>query len=178
MNYNHKVVSIEYLPYREKVYDIEVDEYHNFALDSGVFVHNSRIFGITFNPRYVKIIAACNYGENYHSARELDAALAARFSIFRKKGYDEKDVHSFIRYLEREDEAGKNANGIIVKYFKNIIDTKGVQAAVDIIKQVESEEIEIGVPSTRAFTTMSRDIAYVIRSDVVPYYLTPMKRIS
>lgn len=164
VNYNHKVVSIEYLPYREKVYDIEVDEYHNFALDSGVFVHNSRIFGITFNPRYVKIIAACNYGENYHSARELDAALAARFSIFRKKGYDEKDVHSFIRYLEREDEAGKNANGIIVKYFKNIIDTKGVQAAVDIIKQVESEEIEIGVPSTRAFTTMSRDIANMANS--------------
>lgn len=38
--HNHKIVSIE-LCGSEDVYDIEVDEYHNFALSSGVFVHNS-----------------------------------------------------------------------------------------------------------------------------------------
>lgn len=40
-NYNHRVVSIERLEERMEVYDIEVPNTHNFALASGVFVHNS-----------------------------------------------------------------------------------------------------------------------------------------
>ncbi|MFH1347672.1 MAG: DNA topoisomerase (ATP-hydrolyzing) subunit B [Candidatus Margulisiibacteriota bacterium] len=40
-NYNHKIVRIEYLKERIDVYDIEVPNTHNFALASGVFVHNS-----------------------------------------------------------------------------------------------------------------------------------------
>ncbi|HEY9874413.1 MAG TPA: DNA topoisomerase (ATP-hydrolyzing) subunit B [Candidatus Obscuribacterales bacterium] len=40
-NYNHRVISIERLEEREDVYDIEVPNTHNFALASGVFVHNS-----------------------------------------------------------------------------------------------------------------------------------------
>lgn len=40
-NYNHWVVSIEPLEERLDVYDIEVPNTHNFALASGVFVHNS-----------------------------------------------------------------------------------------------------------------------------------------
>lgn len=38
---NHKVVSVEKLNYYERVYDIEVEDNHNFALNAGVFVHNS-----------------------------------------------------------------------------------------------------------------------------------------
>ena len=40
-NYNHRVVKIERLEERFDVYDIEVPHTHNFALASGVFVHNS-----------------------------------------------------------------------------------------------------------------------------------------
>ncbi len=40
-NYNHKVKSIEHLNERLDVYDIEIPNTHNFALASGVFVHNS-----------------------------------------------------------------------------------------------------------------------------------------
>jgi DNA gyrase subunit B len=40
-NYNHRVVSIKRLEERVDVYDIEVPHTHNFALSSGVFVHNS-----------------------------------------------------------------------------------------------------------------------------------------
>ncbi|MCU0516056.1 MAG: ATP-binding protein [Oscillatoria sp. Prado101] len=40
-NYNHRVVSVERLEERIDVYDIEVPNTHNFALASGVFVHNS-----------------------------------------------------------------------------------------------------------------------------------------
>jgi len=40
-NYNHKIKRIERLQERMDVYDIEVPNTHNFALASGVFVHNS-----------------------------------------------------------------------------------------------------------------------------------------
>lgn len=40
-NYNHKVKSIKFLSKRIDVYDCEIPETHNFALASGVFVHNS-----------------------------------------------------------------------------------------------------------------------------------------
>jgi DNA gyrase subunit B len=40
-NYNHRVASIECLQEKVDVYDIEVPHTHNFALASGVFVHNS-----------------------------------------------------------------------------------------------------------------------------------------
>ena len=39
--YNHHIINIKFLDYTEDVYDIEVNEHHNFLLDSGVFVHNS-----------------------------------------------------------------------------------------------------------------------------------------
>jgi len=40
-NFNHKIKSIETLDVKMDVYDIEVPHTHNFALASGVFVHNS-----------------------------------------------------------------------------------------------------------------------------------------
>jgi DNA gyrase B subunit len=40
-NYNHRIVSIEMVTERYDVYDIEVPHTHNFALASGIFVHNS-----------------------------------------------------------------------------------------------------------------------------------------
>jgi DNA gyrase subunit B len=39
--YNHRVVSVELLQEETDVYDLEVPGTHNFALASGVFVHNS-----------------------------------------------------------------------------------------------------------------------------------------
>ncbi|TRZ93557.1 DNA topoisomerase (ATP-hydrolyzing) subunit B [bacterium] len=40
-NYNHKINYIEKIKERVAVYDIEVPNTHNFALASGIFVHNS-----------------------------------------------------------------------------------------------------------------------------------------
>jgi len=40
-NYNHKIKSIKWLNEKIDVYDLEVPETHNFALASGIFVHNS-----------------------------------------------------------------------------------------------------------------------------------------
>lgn len=39
---NHKVARVRVLDYTEDVYDITVEDNHNFALDAGVFVHNSK----------------------------------------------------------------------------------------------------------------------------------------
>jgi len=41
IHYNHRVVAVETLQEKRDVYDIEVPHTHNFALASGVFVHNS-----------------------------------------------------------------------------------------------------------------------------------------
>lgn len=41
VNYNHRIKKIEILNEKVDVYDIEVPNTHNFALASGVFVHNS-----------------------------------------------------------------------------------------------------------------------------------------
>ncbi|MCX5706619.1 MAG: DNA topoisomerase (ATP-hydrolyzing) subunit B [Candidatus Omnitrophica bacterium] len=41
VNYNHKIKRIEKVEEKVDVYDIEVPETHNFALASGIFVHNS-----------------------------------------------------------------------------------------------------------------------------------------
>jgi len=41
IHYNHRVVSVETLQETREVYDIEVPHTHNFALASGIFVHNS-----------------------------------------------------------------------------------------------------------------------------------------
>ncbi|MFH1306197.1 MAG: DNA topoisomerase (ATP-hydrolyzing) subunit B [Candidatus Micrarchaeota archaeon] len=40
-SYNHKVVKVISIDKRMDVYDLEVEETHNFALASGIFVHNS-----------------------------------------------------------------------------------------------------------------------------------------
>ena len=46
--YNHKVVSIEFIKLDEEVpvYDLTVPIFHNFGLESGIFVHNCHIPGI------------------------------------------------------------------------------------------------------------------------------------
>ena len=40
-NFNHRIKKIEYIDEKIDVYDIEVPNTHNFALASGIFVHNS-----------------------------------------------------------------------------------------------------------------------------------------
>jgi len=39
--YNHKVLQVKFLDIHEDVYDLTVDQWHNFVLETGIFVHNS-----------------------------------------------------------------------------------------------------------------------------------------
>ena len=65
---NRKIVSIQFLDRKEDVYDIEVEDNHNFALDAGIFVHNSKdvsdaLCGAVFNASKHAEEFAYNYGE-------------------------------------------------------------------------------------------------------------------
>lgn len=39
--YNYKVIKIEIVDHNDYVYDLEIEEYHNFAISAGIFIHNS-----------------------------------------------------------------------------------------------------------------------------------------
>jgi DNA gyrase subunit B len=72
-NYNHRVVKIERLNERMDVYDLEVPGTHNFALESGVFVHNSAKQGR--DRRYQAILPIKGKIINVEKAR-IDKILA------------------------------------------------------------------------------------------------------
>ncbi len=73
INYNHQVVAVERLTERAEVYDAEVPGTHNFALASGVFVHNSAKQGR--DRRFQAVLPLRGKVLNVEKAR-LDKALA------------------------------------------------------------------------------------------------------
>ncbi len=138
----------------------------NPAIMSSMFeaISDSRLFGQQFDPSRVIIFGAMNYKEGvYDGAKQIDAALAARFSIFRKDDYDESDVDSFIQYLK--DTAcpnnEKNAHSLLIGFLENKIASGGPQGKsilVDWFRQVEAPLITDGVPATRSFTSLSKEL--------------------
>jgi len=72
-NYNHKVKAVKWLRAKKDVYDIEVPGTHNFALASGIFVHNSAKMGR--DRRFQAILPLKGKILNVEKAR-LDKALA------------------------------------------------------------------------------------------------------
>lgn len=76
---NHKIQSIKYIYLDEpvKVYDMEIEDNHNFALDIGIFVHNSKdasdsICGSIWNASQHAEEYAYEYGETYSSMFEIN----------------------------------------------------------------------------------------------------------
>lgn len=66
---NYEIESIQFINKREDVYDIEVEDNHNFALDCGVFVHNSKdqvdaIAGALYSASQHAEEYAFDYGES------------------------------------------------------------------------------------------------------------------
>ena len=58
-------ISISYLPEPIDVWDITVEEHHNFALSSGVFVHNSHIQNLVAGLFYMHLPALIKAGKLY-----------------------------------------------------------------------------------------------------------------
>lgn len=66
---NHKVIAVIPTDNKSDVYDITVEDNHNFALDSGVFVHNSKdladaLCGAVYNASQHAEEFAFDFGEN------------------------------------------------------------------------------------------------------------------
>lgn len=113
----------------------------------------------------VKIVAACNMtssdqensydanDEGYSNAASLDPALAARFALYWKKSYDEKDYYSWINFMEEQKKEGL-IDGTIIDYFKSLGPEQGVRE----MAKVESRTLEKAQPSTRTLYQMSKDI--------------------
>lgn len=126
-NYNHKVKSIEVISVdNEPVYDITVDNTHNFALSSGVFVHNSHIAAciitlfIKLFPSFVKnhnlyvcqtplFTATDGVRYEYGNTAKLASARfrkrfgkSRQFQIMRAKGLGELNAEEIAPFLAPE----------------------------------------------------------------------------
>ncbi|MBU3942441.1 intein-containing DNA gyrase subunit B, partial [Patescibacteria group bacterium] len=75
LNYNHKIKKIVKLSKKIDVYDIEVENTHNFALASGIFVHNSGKQGR--NRRFQAILPLRGKVLNVERAR-IDRVLGSK----------------------------------------------------------------------------------------------------
>ena len=141
----------------------------NPAVMSAMFeaISDYRFAGVSFKhyKHKVKIIGACNMAYDamfsersggYEAAGSLDPALAARFSVFWKKRYDQYDVKSWISFMEDQKEEGK-IDGILLDYIKEMAD-EDIDSVVQLIASVEDRTLIEAVPSTRALFELSKDI--------------------
>jgi len=94
--YNHKVASVNWLEERADVYDITVDEHHNFLLAGGVFVHNSidadppaaqRYTEARMTPFAMEMLQdldrdTVDWAENYDQTRREPTVLPGKFPNF------------------------------------------------------------------------------------------------
>jgi intein/homing endonuclease len=110
LNWNHKIKRVEIIEKECDVYDMTVDEYHNFALVSGVFVHNCALayksvpvisFSVARAGDWIDEQAAAALGtvaNRITKIKETDTNLLD-FSIGGKK---EKRIREAIVYYYRE----------------------------------------------------------------------------
>lgn len=136
VDYNHSVVSVEAAG-TDDVYDITVDETHNFALEAGCFVHNTHkkirnatmeliqfgtINGMRLCPAdkwygvWVAINPDSNGDEGDYDTDRLDRAQKDRFQVQYKIPY-ECDTDYFVsKYGERNGKAAVDYwNGLTVE---------------------------------------------------------------
>ena len=105
----YKVKSIEFLNETEDTYDIEVSKYSNFALSSGIFVHNSKLHAALKVPKswlgYEEDISgkATLASEDLRFARTIERVQQIVVSELTKiaithlyiQGYKDKDLLNF-----------------------------------------------------------------------------------
>ncbi len=83
---NHKVVSVRVLDTTEDVFDLEIEGTHNFALDAGIFVHNSKdsadaVCGATWFAQQNAEQFAFDYGEMLDTITEVSKSTSQEYQI-------------------------------------------------------------------------------------------------
>lgn len=81
---NHKVKAVRVLDFTEDVYDLTIQDNHNFALSSGIFVHNSKdisdaVCGALFNASKHAQEYVYEYGEDLQTAVEANVDYEQEF---------------------------------------------------------------------------------------------------
>lgn len=74
---NHKIIDIKYITCDEDVYDITVEDNHNFALNCGIFVHNSKdqcdaVCGSLYSASKHAEEYAYDYGESFETIMNIN----------------------------------------------------------------------------------------------------------
>lgn len=87
---NHKVVSTRLVQKIEDVYDLTVDETHNFALASGVFVHNSKDAADGLSGVLNDLYEMLTNSEKFPNTANIDMASMAIADAFPRS--DPKDI--------------------------------------------------------------------------------------
>ena len=105
--HNHKVVFVENLGTTVPVYDLTVDEHHNFALSCGVFVHNCAMSVNTIEGLSFSVGRGGDWIDN-GSAKSI-GSTASRICAIKEKGVDLNAP------VGREQEA-------VAFYYKNLIE--------------------------------------------------------
>lgn len=127
----------------------EVNRVQNPSVMSALFeaISDHRIFGVNFDPSRVKIFSACNLGDNTEDAMALDPALSARFSIHRKRAYDESDAQSFLDYAKSQD-----FDPLLTKYLEDMGNSK----LLETLKSVETRTLTSSASSSRGIEDLNK----------------------
>lgn len=143
---NHKIVAIRHLDYVEDVYDLVVDQYHNYATSAGVFVHNTvdlcRIYGALPEPEdQVSLTTAGNYLDS-----QIESDLLERYpkvQVTKKIIRDMKETYgyadsSFHESMFTVTEAGKPVEYDVNDILQSAI-RRTVRPICEAVKQLIAE---------------------------------------
>ncbi len=149
---NHKVKSVTFVDYRDDVYDIEVEDNHNFALSAGVFVHNSKdssdaVTGALWNASQNAEQFAFDYGETLDLL--IEASSGASSPEEQKKQITiafEKEIQELLTKSKPNNNLNKEENPAKLKEEKNFIPkpTK-VDFGLDKAKPITNPNITNGI---------------------------------
>lgn len=130
------------------IYFDECNRVQNVSVMSAIFqvISDNRLFGVDFDPTNVTTILSCNFGDNCGDAQSLDPALCARFAIWYKKSYDEKDANAFASYVD-----SKAFDQRVAAYLKSL----SARDLKNIISSVETRTMEMSSASSRAWEDLS-----------------------